>query len=93
MACKNVESLQYATLCSIEGWACYEVNDIEECRKNFEAAFRIQDQLLPADDIEVCEKSSIDIIFIQMTDNYHSDQVHCISWASLSAHPIALMHR
>ncbi|KAH7416715.1 P-loop containing nucleoside triphosphate hydrolase protein [Cadophora sp. MPI-SDFR-AT-0126] len=52
MACKSAESLNYATLCSIEGWASYELNDLEGCRKNFETASRIHDKLLSDDDIE-----------------------------------------
>ncbi|KAK0118550.1 hypothetical protein ONS95_007438 [Cadophora gregata] len=54
LACKSAEkeSLHHATLYSIEGWASYELNNLEECRKNFEAAFRIQEELLLDDDIE-----------------------------------------
>jgi len=53
LACSDEESLNYATLCSIEGCTAYELNDLEKCRKNFETFFRIQEKLLSNDDIEV----------------------------------------
>jgi len=52
LACSDEESLNYAALCSIEGCTAYELNDLEKCRKNFETFFRIQEKLLPNDDIE-----------------------------------------
>ena len=68
LACEGVESLDYATLCSIEGWAFYGLNDLEGCRKNFEAAFRIQDQLLPDDDIEVRDfRRLLRFVFLLLT--------------------------
>jgi hypothetical protein len=57
MACEDKESLQYAGLCSAAGGAYYELNRLDKCRENWETFLRIQEQLLPENDLEVRNSS------------------------------------
>ncbi|KAL2064598.1 hypothetical protein VTL71DRAFT_3735 [Oculimacula yallundae] len=51
-SCEDTESLQYAALCNIAGRASYELNNLEECRINFETFLRVQEKLLPEEHLE-----------------------------------------
>lgn len=53
VACEDKESLQYATLCNIAGGAYFELNQLRECRKNWETFLRIQEAKLSEDHLEV----------------------------------------
>lgn len=53
VACEDKESLQYATLCNIAGGAYFELNQLRECRINWETFLRIQETKLPEDHLEL----------------------------------------
>ncbi len=65
-ACADKESLQYAILCNAAGGAYYELNQLHECRNNWETFLEIQETKLPSDDLEVMGE-----IFISV-DELHS---------------------
>jgi len=52
-ACEDKDSLQYAGLCNAAGGAYYELNRLGDCRKNWEIFLKLQEKLLPEDDLEV----------------------------------------
>lgn len=47
VVCEDKESLQYATLCSIAGSAYYELNQLFDCRENWEKSLHIRELKLP----------------------------------------------
>ena len=51
-ATKDSNSLQYAHLCNTAAGAYYELNQMADCRTNWEKALAIRELLLPEDDIE-----------------------------------------
>jgi len=51
-ATNDTNSLQYAHLCNTAASAYYELNQIADCRVNWEKALAIRESLLPDDDIE-----------------------------------------
>jgi tetratricopeptide (TPR) repeat protein len=53
VACEDRESLQYATLCMIAGSVFYELNQLSECRKNWEIFMAIQEASLPPGHLEL----------------------------------------
>jgi len=53
LACDDKESLEYATLCNIAGGAYYELNQLHECRKNWEIFLQIQEAKLSAKHLEL----------------------------------------
>ncbi|KAN0114720.1 hypothetical protein V8E51_004264 [Hyaloscypha variabilis] len=52
-ACQDRESHQYATLCMIAGSAFYELNQLSECRKNWEICMAIQEANLQSGHLEL----------------------------------------
>ena len=52
-ACEDQSSLLYGDLCNIAGAAYYEINKLDECRKNWEIFSKIQESLLPCTAVEV----------------------------------------
>lgn len=52
-ACEDKESLQYATLCSTAGSAYYELNQLQDCRMNWEKYLEISEAKLESNDLEV----------------------------------------
>jgi hypothetical protein len=58
-ACGDKESLQYATLCSAAGSAYYELNQLGECRKNWEKYLEISEAKLEQKDLEVSTDSFV----------------------------------
>lgn len=53
LACTDENTLQYGKLCNIAGGAYYELNKLGECRRNWDKFMKIQESLLPEDDLEV----------------------------------------
>jgi len=52
-ACEDKDSLQYASICKVAGGSYYELNQLGECRKNWEIFLQIQEAKLPPNYIEV----------------------------------------
>ncbi|KAG4441816.1 hypothetical protein IFR05_002680 [Cadophora sp. M221] len=52
LACESTETLEYGKLCSIAGCAFYELNDLENCRRNFETFLLIQEKVLNDNELE-----------------------------------------
>ncbi len=52
-ACTEKDSLQMANLLSCAGCAYYEQNKLAKCREAFEECMRLQELLLPDNELEV----------------------------------------
>ena len=61
MACQDKESLDYASICNAAGGSYYELNQLRECRKNWETFLQIQESKLEPESLEVWYSTMLDV--------------------------------